>query len=252
MAMSKALWSYDGWNNITYVSGEVRAPQINVPRALMIGTAITIAVYVLINIAYLMVLPIDTLRSYEAVAAEAARVLMGANGVAFIAAAVMIATIGTSNGTILASSRVYYAMAHENMFFRRAGIVHDRFHTPVNALMMQLGWTTVLVFSGTFDMLTDMLIFVSWGFYALGAYGVFVLRRRMPDAPRPYRTWGYPVVPIVFIGFALAFLAFTIWSDVVNYANGTAPVINSLWGTLLLLTGVPFYFYFKRSVRHSR
>ena len=118
MAMSKALWSYDGWNNITYVSGEVRNPQINVPRALMIGTAITIAVYVLINVAYLMVLPIDTLRSHEAVAAEAARVLVGANGVAFIAVAVMIATIGTSNGTILASSRVYYAMALEKMFFR--------------------------------------------------------------------------------------------------------------------------------------
>lgn len=252
MAMNKALWSYDGWNNITYVSGEVRNPQINVPRALMIGTAITIGVYVLINIAYLMVLPIDALRSHEAVAAEAARVLMGANGVAFIAVAVMIATIGTSNGTILASSRVYYAMAHEKMFFRRAGVVHDRFHTPVNALLMQLAWTTVLIFSGTFDMLTDMLIFVSWGFYALGAYGVFVLRRKMPEAPRPYRTWGYPVVPIIFIVFALAFLAFTIWSDIVNYNNGSAAVINSLWGTLLLLTGVPFYYYFKRSARHSR
>lgn len=252
MAMSKALWSYDGWNNITYVSGEVRNPQINVPRALMIGTAITIAVYVLINIAYLMVLPIDTLRSHEAVAAEAARVLMGANGVAFIAVAVMIATIGTSNGTIMASSRVYYAMAHEKMFFRGAGVVNERFNTPVNALMMQLGWTTVLIFSGTFDMLTDMLIFVSWGFYALGAYGVFVLRRRMPDAPRPYRTWGYPAVPIVFIAFALAFLVFTIWSDIVNYNNGSAPVINSLWGVLLLLTGMPFYYWFKRSAQRSR
>ena len=114
------------------------------------------------------------------------------------------------------------------------------------------GWTTVLIFSGTFDMLTDMLIFVSWGFYALGAYGVFVLRRKMPDAHRPYKTWGYPVVPIVFILFAVTFLGFTIFSDVENYRNGSAPVINSLWGVILLTSGIPFYWWFKKRGQYSR
>jgi APA family basic amino acid/polyamine antiporter len=251
MAMNKALWSYDGWNNLTYVSGEVRNPQITVPRALMIGTAITIAVYVLINIAYLTILPIDALSASSAVARDAAYIMMGTAGAVFISVAVMVATVGTSNGTILASSRVYYAMAHEGMFFRGAGNVHPTRNTPARSLLLQFGWTTVLIFSGTFDMLTDMLIFVSWGFYALGAYGVFVLRKKMPDAPRPYRTWGYPVVPIIFILFAVAFLGFTVWSDVNNYRNGTAPVINSLWGMILLATGIPFYWWFRRTGQRS-
>lgn len=252
MAMNKALWSYDGWNNLTYVSGEVKNPQVTVPRALMLGTAICISVYVLINLAYLTILPIDALSASSAVARDAAFIMMGTFGAVFVSVAVMVSTVGTSNGTILASSRVYYSMANEGMFFKGAGVVHDRFRTPVRSLTLQLGWTTVLIFSGTFDMLTDMLIFVSWGFYALGAYGVFVLRRKMPDAYRPYKTWGYPVVPIVFILFAVIFLGFTIFSDVENYRNGSAPVINSLWGVILLTSGIPFYWWFKKRGRDSR
>jgi len=246
MAMNKALWSYDGWNNLTYVSGEVKNPQTTVPRALMIGTGICISVYVLINIAYLTILPIDALSASSAVARDAAWIMMGTFGAVFVSVAVMVSTVGTSNGTILASSRVYYSMANEGMFFKGAGVVHEKFRTPVRSLVLQLGWTTVLIFSGTFDMLTDMLIFISWAFYGLGAYGVFVLRRKMPDAHRPYRTWGYPVVPIVFILFAVAFLGFTIFSDIENYTNGNAPVINSLWGVILLSSGIPFYWYFKK------
>lgn len=250
MAMNKALWSYDGWNNVTYVAGEIKQPQRNIPRALMMGTAICIAVYVMINLAYLYVMPIDALSASSSVAADAARIIMGPIGFTFIVLAVMISTIGTSNGTILVSSRVYYSMAHENMFFRRAGNVHPRFHTPVTSLLFQLAWTTVLIFSGTFDMLTDMLIFVSWVFYALGAYGVFILRKKMPDAPRPYKTWGYPAVPIIFILFAATFLVFSVVSDITNYQNGTSPVINCLYGAILLATGIPFYFWFRRGVRH--
>ena len=249
MAMNKALWSYDGWNNLTYVSGEVRDPQRTIPRALMIGTAICVGVYALINVAYLYILPIDALSGSTSVASDAARIVLGPFGGAFVSIAVMISTVGTSNGTILASSRVYYAMAKEKRFFAPAADVHPRFSTPMTSLWMQLAWTTVLIFSGTFDMLTDMLIFVSWGFYALGAYGVFILRRRMPDAVRPYKTWGYPVVPIVFIVFAITFLVFTIVSDINNYRNGDSPIINSLWGLILLGTGVPLYWWFKRTDR---
>lgn len=246
VAMNKALWSYDGWNNITYVAGEVVQPQRTIPKALIIGTISTIAVYVLINLAYLYLIPISSMQGLEGVAVEAARIAMGPMGVTFVAVAVMISTLGTSNGTILASSRVYYSMARERMFFTSIGTVHGRTHTPVRSLAAQMGWTVLLVFTGTFDMLTDMLIFVSWGFYALGAAGVFVLRKRQPDTPRPYRAWGYPVVPAVFIAFALGFLGFTVVSDIERFADGSAPVVNSLWGMLLLITGVPFYWLFRR------
>lgn len=207
---------------------------------------ICIGVYVAINIAYLLILPIDALAASTAVARDAAFVMMGPLGATFVSLAVMISTIGTSNGTILASSRVYYAMAKERMFFRVAERINERHHTPTVSLTMQFVWTSVLVFSGTFDMLTDMLIFVSWGFYALGAAGVFILRRTMPDAPRPYRTWGYPVVPIVFILFAVVFLGYTIVSDFTNYYAGTVPVVNSVWGMILLTSGIPFYVYFSK------
>jgi APA family basic amino acid/polyamine antiporter len=246
MAMNKALWSYDGWNNLTYVSGEVRNPQRTVPQALLLGTLICIGVYVAINFAYLMILPIDALAASSAVARDAAYLMMGPVGATFVSVAVMVSTIGTSNGTILASSRVYYAMAKEKMFFRSAGHISARKNTPTVSLAMQFGWTSVLVFSGTFDMLTDMLIFVSWGFYALGAAGVFILRRTMPDAPRPYRTWGYPFVPAVFILFAIVFLAYTVVSDFTNYYAGATPVVNSVWGIILLFTGVPFYLVFSK------
>lgn len=247
MAMNKALWSYDGWNNITYIAGEVQNPQRTIPRALVIGTITTIAVYVLINLAYLYILPIDKLSASTSVAADTANSILGGYGITFIAIAVMIATVGTSNGTILASARVYYAMALDKMFFKAAGNVSPKQNTPIVALTMQLLWTVVLVFTGTFDMLTDMLIFVTWGFYALGAIGVFVLRKKMPAVERPYKTWGYPYVPIIFITFATLFLLFSVWSDIENYRTGVAPVINSLWGVLLLVAGVPFYFMFRTS-----
>lgn len=251
LTMNKALWAYDGWNNITYVAGEIRQPQRTIPTALMIGTGTVIVVYILINLAYLYVMPIDQMATSESVAADTALRSVGAWGLTFVSIAVMIATLGTSNGTILVSSRVYYAMAKEKMFFRSVGHVHPRYHTPSRSLVWQCVWTCVLIFTGTFDMLTEMLIFVSWAFYALGAYGVFILRKRMPDAPRPYKVWGYPYVPIIFIAFALVFLVFSIWADVDNYntrsALGEEPILNTVYGAVLLLTGVPFYWLFKRS-----
>jgi APA family basic amino acid/polyamine antiporter len=269
MAMNKALWSYDGWNNLTYVSGEVVDPQRTVPRSLILGTVICICVYVMINLAYLVILPIDQLAASTLVARDAANLMLGTIGATFVSWAVIIATIGTSNGTILASSRVYYSMAQEKMFFSSAGRIHERFNTPARSLTYQFLWTSVLVMSGTFDILTDMLIFISWGFYALGAYGVFVLRKKMPHAPRPYRTWGYPIVPILFILFAVAFLVYTVAADITRYQEGmlaleiareqgaSSPaseplIINSLWGTILMLTGVPFYWYFRRLQHQSK
>ena len=184
-----------------------------------------------------------------------ARIAMGPWGLTFVAVAVMISTMGTSNGTILQSARIFYAMAVDGLFFKRMKVAHKRFHTPAPALTYQGLWACLLVFTGTFDMLTEMLIFVSWAFYGLAAFGVFLLRRREPHAHRPYRVWGYPVVPAVFVIFAAAFLVFSLISDYQQYqqglVDGTDPILNSVYGLFLLASGLPFYFLFRRSQRRA-
>ncbi|OGU57310.1 MAG: hypothetical protein A2X64_06255 [Ignavibacteria bacterium GWF2_33_9] len=245
-AMSGAFWAYDGWNNVTYLAGEIKNPQRSIPVGLFVGTVIIITVYLLINLAYIYVLPITEMAKSTLVAADAAQKVLGTIGGGFVAALVMVSTLGTSNGTIMASARVYYAMSNRGMFFKSIGATHPKFFTPANALWLQLIWSALLVLSGTFDILTDMLIFVSWIFYALGAAGVFVLRKKMPDAPRPYKVWGYPWIPIIFIVFSFFFVIFTVYSDIVGYIEGRNQMINSVFGLLLLATGFPFYFIFKK------
>lgn len=241
-----AFWAYDGWNNITFVSGEVQDPQKNIPKALLIGILTIIAVYVLINLAYLYILPIDKIAQSGLVASDVATVVMGTIGGGFIALLVMFSTLGSTSSNVLVVARVSFAMAQENRFFRIAGKVHPKFETPANSLLIHAVWTNLLVLSGSFDVLTDMLVFISWFFYAMSAIGVFVLRKKMPNADRPYKVWGYPVVPIVFISFSAFFLAMTLFNDITNYLNGTSPIINSLFGVFLTLIGLPFYLWFRR------
>ncbi|HOQ49698.1 MAG TPA: amino acid permease, partial [Candidatus Kapabacteria bacterium] len=180
------------------------------------------------------------------VAADAATISMGAIGGAFVAAAVMISTFGTANGTILASARVHFAMASDNLFFKSIAKVHPTRYTPSNSLILQAVWASVLVLSGTFDILTDMLIFVSWIFYAAGAAGVFVLRRKYPEVERPYRVWGYPVVPLLFIFFSIIYVIFTLYNDIQMFIEGRTQLINSLFGIFLCLLGIPLYYYFNK------
>jgi APA family basic amino acid/polyamine antiporter len=256
VAMSGAFWAYDGWINVTYVAGEIRDPQKNLPRAMVIATATFISVYILINLAYFYIIPAKIMGArYVAaqasggsylVATDVASSFLGDWGGKLIAIAIMISTFGTVNGTLMMSARVYYAMAKERLFFRRLSVVHPRFRTPGPSLIVQGIWTSVLILSGTFDQLTDMLIFVSWIFYAAGALSVIVLRRKMPDHERPYRVWGYPTVPVLFIVFAMIYVVFTLYSDIANYVNGRAPLINSLFGLLLVALGIPGYLYWKR------
>lgn len=246
IAVSGAFWAYDGWNNITFVSGEVDNPKKNIPKTLFIGTIVVVAVYAIINLAFLYVLPIDEIAKSKLVAADVALRAIGGVGAAFIAASVMMSTFGSSNGSILASSRVIYAMARRNMFFHCVGKKHEKFGTPSNSLIIQGIWASLLVLSGTFDVLTDMLIFVSWVFYCLGAFGVFVLRKKQPDTERPYKVLGYPVVPAIFVIFAAIFVIFTIYNDFNLYLNGKSNIINSVFGLILVGLGVPFYFYFRR------
>lgn len=250
-ALSGAFWAYDGWNNITYIAGEVKQPQRNIPLGLFWGTIIVITVYFLINLAYLYILPIDQMAQSTLVAADAAKAIMGNLGGGFIAAAVMISTFGTSNGTIMVSARVYYAMAEKQVFFPSLGTIHPKFRTPSTSLVVQSIWTSILILSGTFDTLTDMLIFVSWIFYGMGAAGVFVLRKKMPNAERPYKVWGYPVIPAIFVVFSFFFVVLTLYNDINNYiinnfAPGEPRIIKSAFGLLFVAIGIPLYVYFKK------
>jgi APA family basic amino acid/polyamine antiporter len=247
-ALQGAFWAYDGWNKLTYIAGEVKEPQPNIPLGLVWGMIIVTAVYLLMNVAYAYVLPIDQMAKSKLVAADVAEKCFAGGG-RWIAAAVMISTFGTTNAIILATARVYFSMSRMNVFPRALGRVHPRFHTPAASLVVQGIWSTLLLFSGTFDTLTDMLIFVSWVFYAAGAYGVFVLRRKAPDTPRPYKVPGYPFVPWTFIIFALLYLLFTIYNDIVGYqaavAAGKPALINSALGTGLVLIGAPIYLFYR-------
>jgi APA family basic amino acid/polyamine antiporter len=248
-AMQGAFWAYDGWNKITYIAGEVKEPQRNIPRGLVVGMLIVMAIYMLINLAYAYVLPVDVMARSKLVAADVAEKCFAGGG-RWIAAAVMISTFGTTNSIILASARVYFSMSRRNVFPKCLGIAHPRFHTPAASLVIQGIWSALLLFSGTFDTLSDTLIFVSWIFYAAGAYGVFVLRRKDPDAPRPYKVPGYPFIPWIFIVFATVYLLLTVHNDLAGYhaamAAGKPAIINSAFGTVLVLIGTPIYWFYRR------
>ena len=244
-AMSGAFWGYDGWNNITFVAGEIKNPQQNIPKSLFLGIIICIATYALINIAYLYILPIDVVANSSLVAAQAAKVVLGGFGAGLIAVMVIISTFGTTNGNILATARVSFAMAQDGNFFRSFATVHPKFATPSTALIIHAIYTSLLVLSGSFDMLTDMLIFVSWLFYGMSAAGVFILRNKMRNSPRPYRVWGYPIVPAIFVAFTFFFLIITLVTDIYRYTTGESQLINSLFGLFLTALGIPFYFYFR-------
>ena len=245
-ATSGAFWGYEGWNNITFMAGEIKNPQRNIPLGLLMGLFVVILIYCLLNLAYIYALPIDVIASSSFVGSDAASSAFGFGAGALIALLVMISTFGATNGNVLATARVTFAMAQEKKFFSVVGEVHPKFKTPGNALLLHGVWTSLLILSGSFDMLTDMLIFVTWFFYGLSAVGVMVLRKKMPNVERPYKTWGYPFVPIAFISISSMFLIITLYNDISNYVNGTTPLINSLFGLALTAMGIPLYFYFKK------
>ncbi len=235
LALAGAFWAYDGWNNVTFVSGEVKNPQRNIPLGLLYGTLIVMGVYVMANIAYLYILPVDVMANSPLVAASAIEVIFGPAGASVISIAVIISTFGALNGSILSSARVQFAMARDNLFFNFLGKVHPKFATPYTSLVVQGIWSAVLVLSGSFDTITDYVIFAAWLFYMLGAYGVIILRKKMPDTPRPYKVWGYPYTPWIFVIFSLLFLINSVISDSEDAAMGT----------ILILLGLPFYLYWK-------
>jgi APA family basic amino acid/polyamine antiporter len=254
-ALQGAFWAYDGWNKITYVAGEVKNPQRNLPRSLFLGMTAVMAIYVTMNVAYAYVLPIDQMAKSKLVAADVAEKFFSGGG-RWIALVVMTSTLSAANGTILASARIYFSMARRNVFPAMLGRAHPRFHTPSASLVAQGVWSILLLFSGTFDTLTDTLIFVSWIFYGASAYGVIVLRKNEPHTPRPYRVPGYPALPLIFVLFSAAFLALTIYNDITAYraasAAGKPALINCAFGAALVLLGAPIYLFYRAKAKRAR
>ncbi|KXK54836.1 MAG: amino acid permease-associated region, partial [Chlorobi bacterium OLB7] len=242
------------WNNVTYIAGEIRQPQRVIPRGLIYGMATVITVYILTNLAYLYVLPMEEMAGSKLVAADVASKFFE-GGDAWIAAAVMISTFGTTNGTILASARVYFSMARQNVFPRFLGNAHPRFHTPGASLVVQCVWSVALLFSGSFDTLTDMLIFVSWIFLRRRCLGGVRAAPADGGPPAPYRVPGFPVVPAIFVVFAVLYLGLTIYNDLNDYAIATAAgqpaVIKSVFGLALVAVGLPVYWYYRKRSREK-
>lgn len=240
-ALLAAFWAYEGWNTVGFIGGEIQNPNRNLPLALFSGMMLIMGAYLIVNFTYLYVLPIDQIvgvyQSQNEIAAVAVvRHFAGDFGATLISAVILITTLGCTNATILMPPRVYYAMAKDKLFFPRAAEIHPEYHTPNPALWMQGVWACLLVLSGSFDQLTDMLIFAAFFFYGATAFGVFILRRREPTAERPYRVWGYPLVPALFVLFCATLIVVTCF---------THPREAGL-GVVLMLTGIPFYFYWNR------
>jgi len=246
-SMLAAFWAYQGWATVGYIGGEVRNQYKNIPRGIAIGVFIIIATYVTVNATYLSLLPITTLeniyRSQNMVAAiEAVKVFWGSHGGLFISALIAVTTLGCTHATILVSCRTYFAMAKQGMFFPKLAKLNTA-HAPVNSLWYQGTWACILVLSGTFDQLTDMIIFAVFIYYGATTLGVFILRKKMPNAPRPYKVWGYPVVPAIVVLFSAALFFNTI------YARPREAAI----GMVLMLTGVPIYLVLrKRKKKHDQ
>lgn len=237
VAMIACLWSYQGWFSVSWVAGEVRNPARDLPVALALGVAIVMAIYLSANLAYFKVLGLEGIAANERVAAAAAELTFGAGGGTIVALIILISISGAINSGILSAPRVYFAQARDGLFFRKFGEIHPVYETPAFSVAMQGAWAIVLAVSGTYERLFSYVIFTSWLFYGLTVAGVFVLRKRYPDHPRPYRMWGYPVTPALFCLIAFGFVINTII---------TRPGPAGL-GLLLLASGVPAYYWWKRS-----
>ena len=236
VATVSALWAYDGWNNLSMVAGEVEHSERNVVRALILGSLVVLGVYVLVNLAYFYVLEPAAVLGTNTVAADAARRILGRAGGDFIAVGVLISTFATLNGSILSGSRIPYAQARDGLFPAALASVHPRFQTPAVAILAQAAIAGVFALSGTYEALYTKVLFSEWLFYALVTASIFVLRRREPGLKRPYRTWGYPVVPVIFILLAVAFLVNTFLER----------RTDSMWGLALMGSGIPAYFLWRR------
>jgi APA family basic amino acid/polyamine antiporter len=236
-----ALWAYDGWINLTFSAGEIRDPARNLPRGLIFSTAIVTVSYLLVNAVYIRALPISEMQGVTRIAEKAATALFGATGASLIAAAVAVSTFGSTHGTILTGARVYYAMAKDRLFFTSAAAVHPSFNTPHVSLWWQGGWSAALALSGTYDQLFTYAMFAAILMYGGATAAVFTLRRKRPDLPRPYRTWGYPLMPLAYLGALVLLAANTVKER----------PLEALAGLLMLALGIPVHRFWRRAAQAS-
>jgi APA family basic amino acid/polyamine antiporter len=235
-ALAAALWAYDGWEDLNLVGSEVQDPQRNFPRALVGGVSLVAVIYLLFSAACLKVLPFGEVAKSSHIASDVVAQVAGRGAAAWITVAMVISAIGSMNSSVLSGARVPYAMARDGIFFRIADGIHPKYRTPGRALIFQGVLASLMALTGTFEELTNLFIFAGWIFYGLAVVALFRLRRSEPDMPRPYRCWGYPWVPGLFVAGALA-LTINIWIE--------RPGRSSL-GLLLILAGLPFYRWWTR------
>ena len=238
LASLGAFWGYDGWNNIAFIGEEIKNPKRNLPLALGLGTLGVMAVYVLINFVFLYVMPIDffiqlNVTPNKIAAVEVAGQLSGPVGMALVASLILVTTMNSTNSSILMSARMLYAMSRDKTFFKQAASVHPKYNTPDKALFIQAIWAILLLFSGSFDQLTDMLVFAAFLFYAATAVGLIYLRIKAPNMERGYKVIGYPVVPILFLFFSITICIMTLINQ----------PFEAMMGLVLIASGLPVYWW---------
>ena len=236
IALVAILWAYDGWADLSFVGGEVKDPQRVLPRALLLGTGTVVVLYLAAIAVYWHIVPLDRMAGSPLIAADAAQAVIGRAGVVFVSLAIMISTFGTLNGSMMTGPRIFFAMADDRLFFRRLAEVHPRFGSPALCIVLAAVLGVIYVSIRQFADLADQFIIGIWPFYALGVAAVFVLRRRRPDAPRPYRVLGYPLVPALFLLASVYLLG--------NYMLTETGIF--LWDVVVILSGIPIYVYWAR------
>lgn len=242
VAVIGVLWCYDGWYSATYCAGEIREPSRSLPRGMLLGTLVTTVLYILVNLVYLRAMPMIDLGQSSGIGVAAAAALFGPKFAVLVTLAVFISVFGCLSANVLTAARIYLPMAQDGLFFRALAKIHPIHRTPSACIVAQGVWSIVLVFSGTYEQLGTYVIFAIFLFHAATGAGLFVLRRKCPDRPRPYRAWGYPWAPMVFILTSLAFVVNTL----------SARPAESLWGLLLIALGLPAYAWWRRTPVSTR
>jgi APA family basic amino acid/polyamine antiporter len=233
--MTACLLAYNGWSYVSFVAGEIKQPERNVPRSLVLGMTLVMVLYIGANLAYMNVMTVQEIAATERVGAAVAERAMGPAGASFLSGVVLLSIIGAINGCILTAPRIPFAQAKDGLFFSRFGHVHSRFKTPSFAIVVHALWTGLLILTGSYETLASYSILSAWIFYTLGVLAVWTLRRKTPDVPRPYRMWGYPTTLWLFI-------AVSVWYLVDAFVNQPK---TSLIAVAISVAGIPFYFIWR-------
>jgi APA family basic amino acid/polyamine antiporter len=240
-AMLGAFLAFDGWHVIAFIAGEVMNPKRNIVLALALGVAGAMVLYLAANLAYFHVMPLDRIAASSRVAADTAEITMGRLGASFVALTIVLSMTGAANGCIMTAPRIYYMQARDGLFFQQMARIHPVYQTPAVSILIQGAWSSVLALSGTYEQLISYVLIIAWMVHAAVVAGLIVLRRKHPEWERPYRVWGYPWAPLLFVAVAVWFIATTF----------LARPGSSLTGCAILLSGVPSYFWWRRRGRRG-